>query len=118
MASGFSPVKEVQPEEHKRVTEVTYLRVVCGTLAGTSRSEEHTSELQSRQYLVCRLLLEKKKRRGHGQPIGLYPRRLPDAETRDRRYVRQCAQRRESVQRTSDDHHQVQQVPSQGRAGS
>ena len=25
------------------------------------RSEEHTSELQSRQYLVCRLLLEKKK---------------------------------------------------------
>src|SRR5947209_10966631 len=28
----------------------------------TSRSEEHTSELQSRQYLVCRLLLEKKKK--------------------------------------------------------
>src|SRR3712207_7991160 len=30
-----------------------------------SRSEEHTSELQSRQYLVCRLLLEKKKKRSH-----------------------------------------------------
>src|SRR3712207_7521944 len=29
---------------------------------GERRSEEHTSELQSRQYLVCRLLLEKKKR--------------------------------------------------------
>src|SRR3712207_8269437 len=28
---------------------------------GVTRSEEHTSELQSRQYLVCRLLLEKKK---------------------------------------------------------
>src|SRR3712207_6947771 len=28
---------------------------------GRARSEEHTSELQSRQYLVCRLLLEKKK---------------------------------------------------------
>src|SRR3712207_9025298 len=28
-----------------------------------ARSEEHTSELQSRQYLVCRLLLEKKKRK-------------------------------------------------------
>src|SRR3712207_8514880 len=28
---------------------------------GFARSEEHTSELQSRQYLVCRLLLEKKK---------------------------------------------------------
>src|SRR3712207_6887529 len=30
------------------------------------RSEEHTSELQSRQYLVCRLLLEKKKTTHHG----------------------------------------------------
>src|SRR3712207_8004427 len=29
---------------------------------GHDRSEEHTSELQSRQYLVCRLLLEKKKK--------------------------------------------------------
>src|SRR3712207_8731318 len=29
------------------------------------RSEEHTSELQSRQYLVCRLLLEKKKKQIH-----------------------------------------------------
>src|SRR6185295_18659676 len=29
---------------------------------GRARSEEHTSELQSRQYLVCRLLLEKKKK--------------------------------------------------------
>src|SRR5438445_8018185 len=31
--------------------------------ASTFRSEEHTSELQSRQYLVCRLLLEKKNKR-------------------------------------------------------
>src|SRR5258707_1736504 len=31
-------------------------------LVGVERSEEHTSELQSRQYLVCRLLLEKKKK--------------------------------------------------------
>src|SRR3712207_7389247 len=31
------------------------------TLPALGRSEEHTSELQSRQYLVCRLLLEKKK---------------------------------------------------------
>src|SRR3712207_7968328 len=30
-------------------------------LGDAGRSEEHTSELQSRQYLVCRLLLEKKK---------------------------------------------------------
>src|SRR3712207_7590253 len=33
-----------------------------GARAGRARSEEHTSELQSRQYLVCRLLLEKKKK--------------------------------------------------------
>src|SRR3712207_1898179 len=32
-------------------------------LVKLSRSEEHTSELQSRQYLVCRLLLEKKKKK-------------------------------------------------------
>src|SRR3712207_8724954 len=35
----------------------------CASDAGiVVRSEEHTSELQSRQYLVCRLLLEKKKK--------------------------------------------------------
>src|SRR3712207_7235437 len=37
---------------------------ICGDRGvprGVLRSEEHTSELQSRQYLVCRLLLEKKK---------------------------------------------------------
>src|SRR3712207_5452596 len=33
-----------------------------GVTFGPQRSEEHTSELQSRQYLVCRLLLEKKLR--------------------------------------------------------
>src|SRR3712207_7506061 len=44
---------------------------VRGTLAMAkvgerpSRSEEHTSELQSRQYLVCRLLLEKKNQSHH-----------------------------------------------------
>src|SRR3712207_8606075 len=32
-----------------------------GSTISARRSEEHTSELQSRQYLVCRLLLEKKK---------------------------------------------------------
>src|SRR3712207_8630391 len=34
---------------------------IAGREGGNHRSEEHTSELQSRQYLVCRLLLEKKK---------------------------------------------------------
>src|SRR3712207_6850583 len=37
----------------------------------TLRSEEHTSELQSRQYLVCRLLLEKKKKKI--SPLSSYP---------------------------------------------
>src|SRR3712207_8891741 len=35
---------------------------------GRPRSEEHTSELQSRQYLVCRLLLEKKKTMSNEYP--------------------------------------------------
>src|SRR5258708_23505070 len=39
----------------------TLLRLIAG-LEGPSRSEEHTSELQSPDHLVCRLLLEKKKK--------------------------------------------------------
>src|SRR3712207_7237482 len=42
----------------KNVSLVMKLR----TEVRSDRSEEHTSELQSRQYLVCRLLLEKKKK--------------------------------------------------------
>src|SRR3712207_7083153 len=38
-----------------------FRRAVCKEFIHKIRSEEHTSELQSRQYLVCRLLLEKKK---------------------------------------------------------
>src|SRR5258707_1797008 len=39
------------------------ISIECGVESIThSRSEEHTSELQSRQYLVCRLLLEKKNK--------------------------------------------------------
>src|SRR3712207_8331783 len=59
------------PGEHGRgrIRESEYLlqlrekqkaRRIYGVLE-RQRSEEHTSELQSRQYLVCRLLLEKKK---------------------------------------------------------
>src|SRR3712207_8195346 len=39
---------------------------------GVHRSEEHTSELQSRQYLVCRLLLEKKKKNSINYIITTY----------------------------------------------
>src|SRR3712207_8539729 len=46
------------PPAHQRIRR----DAGSGGTAGTDRSEEHTSELQSRQYLVCRLLLEKKKK--------------------------------------------------------
>src|SRR3712207_7754559 len=49
--ASLSPVKEKE------------LVVVGQKAQNDSRSEEHTSELQSRQYLVCRLLLEKKKKK-------------------------------------------------------
>src|SRR3712207_8567340 len=47
-------------------TEARISASAAGVL-DVGRSEEHTSELQSRQYLVCRLLLEKKKRAGGRQ---------------------------------------------------
>src|SRR5947209_13088468 len=49
-----------QDRKHRGTKPETALCSYFRTRAG-SRSEEHTSELQSRQYLVCRLLLEKKK---------------------------------------------------------
>src|SRR3712207_7369096 len=42
--------------------DVDHVELEVLLLQQQTRSEEHTSELQSRQYLVCRLLLEKKKR--------------------------------------------------------
>src|SRR2546425_5440768 len=51
-------------------------RVHVSLLAGGRwRSEEHTSELQSLAYLVCRLLLEKKKTRGQAQRRCVYTQR-------------------------------------------
>src|SRR5438445_9222800 len=56
-------VKAVSAKTRPRQREVVqFLRRDPGLRrAWSKRSEEHTSELQSRQYLVCRLLLEKKK---------------------------------------------------------
>src|SRR3712207_7244750 len=64
----------VQPRKQQLAAKAV---VVADPAAGDcepedARSEEHTSELQSRQYLVCRLLLEKKKKtntRYHYRPI-------------------------------------------------
>src|SRR5687768_17680280 len=43
---------------------------------GDLRSEEHTSELQSRLHLVCRLLLEKKKKKSNGVQLMALARRV------------------------------------------
>src|SRR3712207_6956185 len=48
-------------EQIKTISK-TRLYEYLGKVNNEERSEEHTSELQSRQYLVCRLLLEKKKK--------------------------------------------------------
>src|SRR3712207_6905403 len=47
---------------HREGRSASLARGAYGDQIRPSRSEEHTSELQSRQYLVCRLLLEKKKK--------------------------------------------------------
>src|SRR3712207_6933182 len=47
---------EIDPKRIQPHAQHLYNEIIIG-----DRSEEHTSELQSRQYLVCRLLLEKKK---------------------------------------------------------
>src|SRR3712207_8547246 len=61
-AASSGPVRSTTSRSQGRnsVSPLMYIRNGC-------RSEEHTSELQSRQYLVCRLLLEKKKR--HHMPL-------------------------------------------------
>src|SRR3712207_7684943 len=65
--SRMKRAKSVPPIAHYRVTwEQADALLDDAELEGyeavfIDRSEEHTSELQSRQYLVCRLLLEKKK---------------------------------------------------------
>src|SRR3712207_7160001 len=59
--SSSTGVGPTRPVAVGRVSERTAARTPFAASASASpRSEEHTSELQSRQYLVCRLLLEKK----------------------------------------------------------
>src|SRR3712207_7310831 len=58
------PQREASEQDmvHRRVPEAEFVEMVRRgeVVDACTRSEEHTSELQSRQYLVCRLLLEKK----------------------------------------------------------
>src|SRR2546422_5925166 len=59
-AGGFRPVlDDPAGDAHRDATRL----VLCSGKVYYDRSEEHTSELQSRLHLVCRLLLEKKKTR-------------------------------------------------------
>src|SRR3712207_8005848 len=51
------------PTQRRASRPVTHCPSSAPCNVSATRSEEHTSELQSRQYLVCRLLLEKKKNR-------------------------------------------------------
>src|SRR2546425_6203963 len=61
---GFEWVyKEVKADLH--LNSISGGTDINGCFAGGVRSEEHTSELQSLAYLVCRLLLEKKKMSEH-----------------------------------------------------
>src|SRR5437879_11589745 len=55
---------QVMPGQQRSVTIAPRAGASGGAVAYGVRSEEHTSELQSPMYLVCRLLLEKKKGRG------------------------------------------------------
>src|SRR3712207_8925776 len=59
---GVPPVVGVGQQDDRRPVGITRVERGHGPLPHVVRSEEHTSELQSRQYLVCRLLLEKKKK--------------------------------------------------------
>src|SRR3712207_2328765 len=58
LAVGDDPLRPQEHHDHEQDAEQE--KGVLGDVR--VRSEEHTSELQSRQYLVCRLLLEKKKK--------------------------------------------------------
>src|SRR2546429_4248518 len=86
--SAFSAAGTISPAGAKTIAASSFFdgwsKVPPAQAAPNSRSEEHTSELQSRLHLVCRLLLEKKKtqephtrRRHWGKP------EVPPADLRD-----------------------------------
>src|SRR3712207_8382891 len=56
------PTAPFRPTRHASGLVLLLIRRFLAVSMFQARSEEHTSELQSRQYLVCRLLLEKKKK--------------------------------------------------------
>src|SRR5947209_15763318 len=68
-------LRELPPRQHgRRAEDGRGGRPARPGASEGARSEEHTSELQSRQYLVCRLLLEKKKVTSSYQTQVIQPR--------------------------------------------
>src|SRR3712207_6989298 len=65
----LAELTRVSAESASRAAEATESRAAVPIGVLLVRSEEHTSELQSRQYLVCRLLLEKKKKDNDRQSL-------------------------------------------------
>src|SRR5947209_9755810 len=65
----------------------------CWCSRRQERSEEHTSELQSRQYLVCRLLLEKKKKKKTYTPIKKKQKKTKDDHNDNKTMSHKHAQR-------------------------
>src|SRR5258707_4344385 len=70
ICSGATPDRPHRRRSNAVISDPTHRRRISAAKPAAMvrttvriRSEEHTSELQSRQYLVCRLLLEKKKRK-------------------------------------------------------
>src|SRR3712207_7338560 len=62
MCEAFAAAVAGRLHPHQASVEPVLDVALEDTVLDKGRSEEHTSELQSRQYLVCRLLLEKKKK--------------------------------------------------------
>src|SRR3712207_7905339 len=62
-SDGSTPASSKAATLYQTVDLLLALNMRPYSLSLNVRSEEHTSELQSRQYLVCRLLLEKKKKK-------------------------------------------------------
>src|SRR5438067_9842955 len=63
-----------------RAAPASVARMQQHVAAGRMRSEEHTSELQSRFELVCRLLLEKKKHQEQRHEHAVAPRKPPPSD--------------------------------------
>src|SRR5690625_6450405 len=82
-----SQIEVVPAQAHALLLLSHWPSVDSGSGIYTGRSEEHTSELQSRGHLVCRLLLEKKNETGSCEVVDAVRNRV---ETKNAVYVCRC----------------------------